>query len=88
MFYKIQAAEPCQGLVLRILFQNGVTKYYDVAPLLDRWEPFKALQDVPGLFSLVKVDAGGYGISWNDDIDLECNDLWEFGTDYLPETVV
>lgn len=28
----------------------------------------------------VKVDAGGYGVSWNDDIDLSCNELWENGT--------
>ena len=27
----------------------------------------------------VKVDAGGYGISWNDNIDLSSNELWENG---------
>jgi len=27
----------------------------------------------------VKVDAGGYGISWNDDIDLSEYELWTNG---------
>ena len=28
----------------------------------------------------MQVDAGGYGISWNDDLDLSCDELWENGT--------
>ena len=32
-----------------------------------------------GLFEQVKVDKGGYGISWNGEIDLSCNELWENG---------
>jgi len=30
-------------------------------------------------FRGVKVDAGGYGISWSDDIDLSESDLWTKG---------
>lgn len=40
---------------------------------------FKALTSIQGLFEQVKVDAGGYGISWNDEIDLSCNELYENG---------
>ncbi len=28
------------------------------------------------LFKCVKVDAGGYGVSWNDEIDLSESELW------------
>lgn len=42
----------------------------------DKWEAFKLLADVKGLFEQVKVDSGGYGISWDDNIDLSCNELW------------
>ena len=28
---------------------------------------------------MVEVDNGGYGISWNDDIDLSCDELFENG---------
>ena len=27
----------------------------------------------------MEVDAGGYGIVWNDDLDLSCNELYENG---------
>lgn len=32
------------------------------------------------LFSCVAVDVGGYGIVWNDELDLSCDELWENGT--------
>ncbi len=47
--------------------------------MFEKWDAFKALSSVKGLFEQVKVDTGGYGISWNDDIDLSCNELWENG---------
>ncbi len=34
---------------------------------------------VTGLFELVRVDAGGYGIIWNDELDLDCNELYYNG---------
>ena len=33
------------------------------------------------LFRDVVVDQGGYGIIWNDDLDLSCDELWENGTE-------
>ncbi len=32
------------------------------------------------LFEKVKVDAGGYGVSWNDNLDLEAETIWQYGT--------
>lgn len=42
--------------------------------LLDR--RFEELKD-KGLFSIVELDVGGYGISWNDSIDLSEYELWQ-----------
>ena len=50
---------------------------YDCASLLSR-PRFHLLAD-PGVFQAVSVDAGGYGISWNDDIDLSEYELWTNG---------
>lgn len=63
---------------MKIKFENGITKVYDVKPLFDKWEIFKELKN-NDLFKNMKIDAGGYGISWNDDIDLSCNELYENG---------
>lgn len=68
---------PANKLLVR--FDSEEHRQYDVAPLFEKWDAFKTLESVKDLFEQVKVDAGGYGISWNDDIDLSCNELWENG---------
>jgi hypothetical protein len=79
MFYKVKSVKPLPEYRLLVVFSDGEKKQYNVKPLFDKWEPFKALINVTGLFEQVKVDAGGYGISWNDEIDLSCNELYENG---------
>lgn len=79
MFEKIKNVEPLDNLILRVTFQNGKVKIYDVKPLTEEIEDFKALKNNT-VFKNVKTDTGGYGISWNDFLDLECTELWENGT--------
>ena len=80
MFYKVREVSPRPNYDLLVSFMNGEKKLYAVAPLFHKWKPFEMLQSTKGLFEQVKVDAGGYGISWNDDIDLSCNELYHNGT--------
>lgn len=79
MFYKIKCVKPLENYTLQVTFQNNVIKYYTINNLLEKWNIFKKLIIIDGLFEQVKVDAGGYGISWNNEIDLSCNELWENG---------
>lgn len=79
MYHKIASVTPKSGLILDVVFQNGEVRRFEAGTLLDRWPEFRALRDVPGLFSLAHVALGGYGIAWNDDLDLECEDVWESG---------
>lgn len=83
MFHKVKAVVPLPDLRLNVQFSDGTTKLYDVKPLLDRIPAFKALES-PELFESVEVDVGGYGVVWNDDLDLSCDELWENGA--LAET--
>lgn len=83
MFYRVKNAVPLPDFRLSVLFENGVQKQYDVTQLFSRWPVFQTLSSVRGLFEQVRVDAGGYGISWNDDTDLSCNELWENGSDIM-----
>ena len=80
MFYKIKEVHPLPAYRILVHFATGEKKQYNVAPLFEKWDVFKTLYTVTGLFEQVKVDPGGYGVSWNDDIDLSCNELWENGT--------
>ena len=79
MFHKVKSVTPLSDLCLLTEFQDGAIKKYDVKPLMQKWPAFQALDYVPGLFERVQVDAGGYGVSWNDDIDLSCDELYHCG---------
>jgi hypothetical protein len=80
MFHKIKSVKPLPAHTILVQFENGENKKYDITPLCNDIEAFKALLYVEGLFNQVKVDGGGYGISWNDDIDLSCTELYTNGT--------
>lgn len=71
---KIETVTPLPGKKLRVRFVGGEEKVYDCRPLLDE-ESFSLLRD-ESLFRQVKVDVGGYGISWNDCVDLSESELW------------
>jgi hypothetical protein len=62
-----------------VQFSEGITKIYDVSSLFERFPVFAELKDNPAEFHCVEVDVGGYGIIWNDDLDLSCDELWENG---------
>lgn len=79
MFRKIALIRPLPDYWLHAVFEDGAERRYDVKPLFDKWEPFKALL-LGDLFGSVRVDEGGYGISWNDEVDLACDELYFNGT--------
>lgn len=79
MFHKIKSVTPLADHVLSIQFSEGVTKRYDVKPLFDKYTMFLPLKEDPALYSSVEVDVGGYGIIWNDDIDIACDELFYNG---------
>ena len=79
MFHKIKSVTPLPGYALLVHFADGCARQYNMAPLLDQIDAFAPLRTVPGLFEQVRTDPGGYGISWNDDIDLDGSELWENG---------
>lgn len=79
MFHKVKEVKPIKDYVLYVLFVDGTEKIYDVEPLFAEIEVFNSFRIISGLFEQVKVDSGGYGISWNDDIDLSCDELWNNG---------
>lgn len=80
MYPKIINVATKEGLVLIVDFENDITKKIKV---LDMWdeEGFNMLKN-EFFLKTVKVDAGGYGISWNDEIDMSEYELWVKGEVY------
>jgi hypothetical protein len=76
---KILSVEALEDHKLLVQFVNGVEKIYDCKPLLSL-DMFELLRN-EAFFRAVNVDAGGYGISWNDDADLSEYELWTNGVE-------
>ncbi len=74
---RIESVHPIEPMRLLVRFRNGEERIYDCAHLLSR--PDFELLTVPAFFRAVRVDPGGYGISWNDDMDLSEYELWTNG---------
>lgn len=77
MFHKIKKVYPLADYKLTVQFAEGVTKMYDLTSLFDKYPMFHMPETI---FAEVTVDVGGFGIIWNDDLDLSCNELWNNGT--------
>ncbi len=81
MTHRIWKVRTLKNFVVFVIFHNGVEKEYDVMSLFSEYPQFQVLEIVPSLFQHVKVDLGGYGISWNDEIDLAAEEIWDNGTE-------
>ena len=79
MFHKIKNVSALPDYKLSVQFSEGVTKIYDVKPLFERIPLFAELTNNHAEFACVSVDVGGYGIVWNDELDLSCDELWKNG---------
>lgn len=78
MTNKIKSVQTKENLIISVVFFNGTTKEYDVKNLFNIYPQLQDLKD-QNLFKSVQVDSGGYGISWNDNLDLDAETIWEDG---------
>ena len=74
---KIIAVHPIDNYELIIEFSNHEYRQYDVKPLLEK-EMFEPLKN-RAFFKAVKIEQGGYAVSWNTDIDISEYELWSNG---------
>ena len=79
MFHKVKNVNALPDFKLSVQFCEGVTKIYDMNQLFEKLPVFNYFKDKVEEFYAVSVDMGGYGIVWNDDLDLSCDELWENG---------
>ncbi|KYH35449.1 hypothetical protein CLTEP_06250 [Clostridium tepidiprofundi DSM 19306] len=74
---KIKDVKVEEDYIVIVTFENNIVKKYDMKPWLNI-EEFEILKDKI-IFSMAKVDVGGYGISWNDEADISEYELWTKG---------
>lgn len=71
---KVKSVTPLSGKQLFVTFITGDTRVYDGSPLLKE-SSFHLLKD-DAFFKNVHVDQTGYGVVWNDNVDLSESELW------------
>lgn len=64
---------------MEVTFFGGEVKQFDMAPLFSEFPQFQAFREKEGLLEKVVVDQGGYGVSWNDELDLDAETIWDGG---------
>ena len=79
MFVKITSLATLPDYILLVGFSTDEYKKFDIKPLIKKYPPFKALVETEGLYEQAKIDVGGYGIVWNDYLDLSADGVYEQG---------
>ena len=74
----ITKIESKEGMIIQATFANGRIVEVDIEKLFGRTPSFVALKD-KDLFNHVRIDGIGYGISWNDDLDLSSDFIYNNG---------
>lgn len=96
---KVVEVVPIDDMELLVFFENGCTKKFDVKNLIKDNPEFEELKDRT-LFNTVKVEPGGYGVSWNRvldcsegelytegvEVDVHLNDFYQFAKNNLINT--
>ena len=81
MANRIIFVKPMDNTILLVAFQNGIEKTYDVKNMFTIFPQMQILEKDKALFDNVSVDTGGYGISWNDELDIDAEEIWDNGID-------
>ncbi len=76
---RVKSVVPLKDRRLLVTFINGVQKVYDCQRILEL-DRFQLLRH-EAFFKAVRVDPGGYGISWDDEVDLSEYELWNNGVE-------
>ena len=84
MFVKITSLATLPDYILLVGFSTDEYKKFDIKPLIKKYPPFKALLETEGLYEQAKIDVGGYGIVWNDYLDLSADGVYEQGVTCRP----
>lgn len=79
MFHKASTVFTHPDFHIQVCFADGKIKDYDMNPLFEQYPVFLPLKQTKGLFQQAMVDVGGFGIVWNDEIDLDSEEIYQNG---------
>ncbi len=73
----IVAAKAIDNKTLLVKFTNDEFRQYDISKLLEN--PMFAKFHNPVVFKNFTIEEGGYGLVWDEDVDISEYELWQNG---------
>ena len=68
-----------EDVTLELTFQDGKIIRYDMSRLFSKYPQLVELRNNRDLFLSGHLDAGGYGVIWNDELDIDATSVYECG---------
>ena len=68
-----------EDVKLELTFQDGKIVQYDMSKLFSKYPQLEELRRNRKLFLSGRLDVGGYGVIWNDDLDIDATSVYECG---------
>lgn len=78
MFHRAKSLKFKRGAIMELVYMDGEKRKYDMSSLFNKYPEMAALRDRK-LFKSGKLDPGGYGVIWNDNLDISCEEIYENG---------
>lgn len=75
----IKHVRPLDKYILEAEFTSGEIRRYDCQRLIDEIPAFQVLIHDPEIFFHLQITSGGYGIAWNDELDVASEEIWDNG---------
>lgn len=79
MSHCIQHATMITPEIIQAVFIGGEVIQYNLRQVISTFPQFQEIMKNPQLASQLSTDVGGYGISWNDELDLDAETIWKDG---------
>lgn len=68
-----------EDVTLELTFQDGKVIRYNMARLFSKYPQLEELRRNRKLFLSGHLDVGGYGVIWNDELDIDATSVYECG---------
>lgn len=78
-FIKIEDVVPLDDFNLLVFFRNGKVKKCSLKNHFRRYRKFNVLLNDPALFDQVRIQVGGYGVTWDEALNISDLVLYETG---------
>ena len=79
MFMQALSVRFLEDVTLEVTFQDGKVVRYDMSRLFSKYPQLEELKRNRNLFLSGHLDVGGYGVIWNDDLDVDATSIYECG---------